>query len=563
MLPRTLCAAPALALVTISLPALGADVPVDSSMSQGDINAAIASLAPGDTLLVGLGDYQGITLDLTLTGTAEAPITVRGDGGRPRIIANADGYQEAVRIRPGSAYLVLESLELTMTGTDVQAGIYFDDGVHDITIRDCEIHHVTGIGIQIQTRNDVHDVLVESSHIHHTGENLESGSNGGQAFTAGGFDAGSATTGVYHLGLRHNLIHDTRGQEGDCLKFMYGVYASVMEDNVLYNCPRGVAQEENYGVTSYGSGVGHYQNAADNNLIRRNLLVGTAGVQDGERNVAIYAGPGTLVENNLVITADIGIAARLESEASALRNLVVVHNTVFDVTDHAFSIRSTDSADSSVIVANNAFFTGNDTAFGYRWPEAIGGTVAEANYYTGQDYAEVGEPAMIRLSGTEASAFVALSSSVPGADFMPAAGGPLVDVGSSVAGTTDDFDLAARPVNAGPDVGAYELRDDLSDHWAITLDVKGSSGTGGFGAGPGTGGSGAGTAQGGSGTGAQGAADVDDGEGGASDDEGCGCRLHADGNARWSPLLGVALAAWAVRRRRGGSARGHERHHRD
>jgi hypothetical protein len=334
-----------------------------------------------------------------------------------------------------------------------------------------------------------------------------------------------------------------------------------MEDNVLYNCPRGVAQAENYGVTSYGSGVGHYENAADNNIIRRNLLVGTAGTPPGEDNVAIYAGAGTTVENNLVITSNIGIAARLESEASALRNLRVVHNTVFGATDHAFSIRSTDSADSSVVVANNAFFTGNDTAYGYRWPEAIGGAVAEANYYTGLDYAEVSAPAMIRLAGTEASAFVALSSSVPGADFMPAAGGPLVDVGSAVAGTTEDFDLASRPAGAGPDVGAYEQRGDLSDHWAITLDLKGSSGTGGFGAGPGTGASGAGVPAGGSGTGAQGtgaqgAIGVEPGGDVASDDSGgCGCRVRVDGRAGSGLSIGLALAALSARRRGRGAAR--------
>ena len=44
------------------------------------------------------------------------------------------------------------------------------------------------------------------------------------------------------LVLRQNLVHDTQGQEGDCAKFMYGVFASTMEDNVFYACPRGVAQ---------------------------------------------------------------------------------------------------------------------------------------------------------------------------------------------------------------------------------------------------------------------------------------------------------------------------------
>ena len=470
-------------------------------MSQGDIIQAIASLTPGDALNFAAGDYSGITLDLQLTGTAQNPITVRGDtgGARPRIIANADAYQEAIRVRPGSAFLIIEHLHLTMTGNDVQAGVYFDEGVHDITIRDCEISDVTGIGIQMQTKSDIHDVLIDSNHIHHTGTNLQQGSNGGQGFTAGGFGAGTATTGVYGLVLRHNVVHDTRGQEGDCMKFMYGVYASVMEDNVAYDCPRGVAQEENYGLTSYGSGPAHYQNAAESNVIRRNLLLRTGGVQAGEKNVAIWAGPGTTVENNVIITTDIGIAARQESEVSNLRNLRVLHNTIYDVTDHAFSIRGTQNSDDSVVVANNVFITVDGSAFGYRWPDGMGGSVAEANFFTGQDYAEVSEPAMIRLNDAPTAVFVNPSTTVPGADFMLVMGGPLVDVGSTVAGTADDFDLTSRPQGSGVDVGAYEEGGDPAEHWSLDVAFKGSTGTGGTSGAGGSGGTGGAAGSGGSG----------------------------------------------------------------
>jgi MYXO-CTERM domain-containing protein len=456
-------------------PASAKTVSIDPSMDQTKINAAIASLAAGDTLQVKAGQYKA-TLDLKLTGTAAAPITVSGElsgGVRPQITASADAYQEVIRLRTGTAYLTVQNLHLTMTGSDVQAGIYFDSGVHHITIRSCEIENITGIGIQLQTKSDINTVLIESNHIHHTGTNLTVGSNGGQGFTAGGFDPSGATSGVYGLTLRHNLIHDTRGQEGDCAKLMYGVYASLMEDNVLYDCPRGVAQAENYGVTSYGSGPAHYASAADSNIIRRNLLYRTAGVNAGEKNVAIYAGPGTVVENNLVIQADIGIAARLESEVSTLRNLRVVSNTVYSVTDHAFSIRGTQTADASVVVANNALVAVNASAFGYRWPDAMGQTVALNNYYSGQDYAEVKAPAMIKLTAAPTALFAASSTAIPGADFLPKAGGGLIDTGSAAQAPATDFDLSPRPAGAGPDVGAYETGG--SSHWALALDFKGSA----------------------------------------------------------------------------------------
>lgn len=438
-------------------------------------------------LTVALGEYPGRELDLQtsggagIAGTAAAPITIRGargpNGERPHIVADTDAYQEAVRIRPGCQYLVLEGLHLSAVGSDVQAGIYVDDGVDHVTIRDVEISDVTGIGIQIQTRDDVHDLLVEDSLIHHTGTNTSSGTNGGQGFTAGGFTAATATTGVHHLVLRHNVVHDTRGQEGDCMKFMYGVYASTMEDNVMYDCPRGVAQAENYGITSYGSGAAHYTNAADDNVLRRNLLFRTGGTHAGEKNVAIYAGPGTVVENNVVVDTDIGIAARLEDEATDMRNLRVVNNTVYRTTDHAFSIRGCATADSSVVVVNNVFAAVVSGAFGYRMPDPTGAMLAAQNRYQGADYGEASPPVMIPITVPLDTVFASPGSVGANTDFMPLAGSVLVDTGTSTSAASDDYDGATRPSGSAPDVGAYELRADLSDHAALGPALKGTLGS--------------------------------------------------------------------------------------
>ena len=315
--------------------------------------------------------------------------------------------------------------------------------------------------------SDVHDITIVDNHIHDTGTNTSDGGNGGQAFTAGGFTAQSATTGVYHLLLRHNLVHDTKGQEGDCMKFMYGVYASVMEDNVAYNCPRGVSQMENYGLTSYGSGVGHADKAADDNILRRNLLANTRGKDATENNVAIYAGPGTTVENNLIIAANVGITARLEDEVPQMRNLRVVHNTVYGVTDHAFSIRGCQDSDATVVVSNNVFVVVDPNAFGYRAPDPVGGMVFVANYFTGMDYAEASAPAVQAITQPLADVFVSPNEALDQADFMPAMGSVLVDAADPATSSADDFDLAARSVGQA-DVGAYERRT-REGHEAVEL----------------------------------------------------------------------------------------------
>jgi hypothetical protein len=386
MPPRSLLLAASLlslSMLLVAAPAAATMYTLSPGVTQVEVAAQLDELAPGDTLTLMPGDYMGVNLDLMhadmsgIAGTATQPIVITGmadgSGNLPHVTADTDNFQEAARLRPGCAYITLENLDLSAVGSQTQAGIYVDPGVNNITITGNLIENVTGIGIQLQTQSDVHDFLIEHNAIYDTGTNTGDGNNGGQGFTAGGFDPTTATTNVYNLVVRGNLVHDNTGQEGDCIKLMYGVFASTIEDNVMYNCPRGVSGEtENYGITSYGSGVGHYTNAADDNTVQRNLVLGSSATQAGHDNVAIYAGPGTLVVNNVIIDADQGIAARLEEEASVMRNLSVVNNTVYGATDNAFSIRGCQAADSSVIVTGNALFAVDAAGFGYRMPDPVG-----------------------------------------------------------------------------------------------------------------------------------------------------------------------------------------------
>jgi MYXO-CTERM domain-containing protein len=274
--------------------------------------------------------------------------------------------------------------------------------------------------------------------------------------------------------------------------------------------------------------------------VQRNFVLGSAAVQAGHDNVAIYAGPGTQVVNNVIIGSNQGIAARLESEATEMRNLVVVTNTVLGATDNAFSIRGCQTADQSVVVTGNALLADDAAGYGYRMPDPVGSMIATANYYEGLDYAEAAPPVMNELTQPLTAIFTNPTTQVPGADLMPAAGSPLVDKADPATSPPVDFDLTMRPIGAGPDVGAYERGGDPANHWALALTFKGSSAMGGI---PDAGGPGAGGSAGGAG-GASGAAS------GGSPSGGCKCSVP--GAPRGDLAAGIAgIAALAgIRRRR-------------
>ncbi len=454
--------------LALAAPAWAVILYVNPSATQAEVDGKVASLAPGDELVFASGDYSGITLQLQLQGTAQAPITIRGafPGPRPRIIANADLFQEPVRFLSGSSHVIIEQLHLTMTGSLTQSGVRFDDDVHDVTIRCNEISDINGIGIDLELKNDVHDILFEDNHVHHTGMNVSDPNNAGSGFSAGAFSGSTSVTGVHDLVLRGNVVHDTQGQDGNCMRFLYGVYDSIMQDNVVYACPRGATGTSPYALLSVGTGAAWSGDLTQNNILRRNLVVDSIGPVPGTSYVAIYAGSGTTVANNVVVNADHGIVAR--PEGVPMRNLRVNHNTVYGAEEEAFSMIA-DGADSTVIVANNVFLTSSPAAFGYRFLANGGVPVIESNYYTGSDLAELPASAMAVLTASLAETFVNASGSIPGADFMPLPTGPLVDVGSNVVSATKDFDQAPRPFGSARDIGAYEWRTDLSDHRALDL----------------------------------------------------------------------------------------------
>jgi len=280
-------------------------------------------------------------------------------------------------------------------------------------------------------------------------------------------------SGVYNIIVQQNVVYNVYGQEGDCLKFAYGVYSSQMLDNVMWNCPRGSSsQTENYGIAVYGGPVAA-ASASTVNIVARNMVVGTYVA--GHQNIGIYAAVGTYIINNLVIESSFGIAVRSEGTNNWVHTQVI-HNTVWNTNLYGFSVRDSSSADSTVIIANNVFSVGanyQNTAVGYCWYQmTTNGIIVENNAADGQSNCD--NPPVQAFNNDTGPFFTnpGVPTSSPGPDFTPIGGLLSAGAATSVTGVTNDFDTNSRNANQ-PDIGCYEANS--GTHWAIILGMKGSS----------------------------------------------------------------------------------------
>ncbi len=138
---------------TIYLPLLSAST--RSIASTDDLQKQLDAAQPGDVITLQSSTYKQ---DVTIcrSGTATAPITLRGAGVGKSIIAGK------LRVQ-GAAYVVLEDFDINATGKD--DAVRITAPAHNVTVRRVHLYGGTGYGVRVE--NDVHTVAIENSEIDH------------------------------------------------------------------------------------------------------------------------------------------------------------------------------------------------------------------------------------------------------------------------------------------------------------------------------------------------------------------------------------------------------------
>jgi hypothetical protein len=205
----------ALGVLCLAGTARAADVPADPS----NYESALATLSPGDTLVLAAGDYtSGMNL-FDMHGADGSPITIAGPStGAPARFLGVNG-KNTIDIR-NSSYLTIQNLVLDGQGIDgidaIKAGGTESDWAHHITIEGCLItNHDAGETNQqmvgISTKIVSWDWVIRKNVIDGAGTGAYLGNSDGTRAFIGGLIEGNLFRKTLGYGMQ--IKHQTdRGQ---------------------------------------------------------------------------------------------------------------------------------------------------------------------------------------------------------------------------------------------------------------------------------------------------------------------------------------------------------------
>jgi len=261
----------------------------------GSVQAALAALGPGDTLLIAPGVYEEQWTISGLRGTAEAPITIRGlpgavlrprkgrdgiifwgGGGSEHVIVENLTIQNAPRagiIIAGSRHITIRECKISgngkwgvqtvmsdhitveeceISGSRVQHGIYFSTTDHPV-VRECRIHGNNGCGVHMNgDPAEGGDGMISGGKIEGN-EIFGNGPGGGAAINMDGvehtlvrgnriFDSLAGGIALFHEDglrtgagneIRDNDVRFERGKGRYALQMTGGAADTVLMDNVF------------------------------------------------------------------------------------------------------------------------------------------------------------------------------------------------------------------------------------------------------------------------------------------------------------------------------------------
>ena len=422
-----------IALIVLALGAPASAAVVEISPSD-DLRAAIASLTPGDELVLAGGLYAfNSRFLITVVGLVDQPIVIRGKTGEDTLIQMNTGSQNILEVQ-GSRYLVLKNLRFR----GGSHGIRLMDSDF-ITIEDCEVFDTGDVAISANSGGTYEGLVIRHNHIHHT--------NG----TGEGMYLGCAQNGcrVMNSLVEDNYVHDTNGPtviQGDGIELKEGSSGNVIRNNVIH--------DTNYpGIITYST-VGN----GPPNVIEGNLIWNT-------NDNGIQSAADAIIRNNIVLGSPIALQVHENGSPS---NQIVAHNTVIN-DDSGINVRNVSGP---VVIANNAVYSSSAPAIrlisGNTGLVTVVGNVGAGGISGTSGGYEEG-------NGVDADFTNGHYGGAPPIDVFPSAGSALNGAGSTQYVT--DVDFNGTPRNGVADAGAYLYQAGGNPGWVLAAGFKTGGGS--------------------------------------------------------------------------------------
>ena len=396
----------------------------DGSMAApfGTIQRGLDAAMPGDVVRVAAGTYSA-AMQTVRAGSADAPITVRGEAGA---IVSLAGRILTV----SHAYHVFEQLELDAQYAD-QDAVRIETAGTATVLRDVEVRRAQRDCVDMGSPSGV---LFERCHIHHC---LNA--------TGGRTDA----HGIVGAAVRDLTIRDTRIHtfSGDALQFDPGRTIPAWDNIIVEGCTlwlEPLPSAEN----GFAAGTVTGENAIDtkvpagstSHLIVRNTTA--YGFRSGLlTNMAAYnMKEGVVADLDRLTIYDSEIALRLRAPATVR----VTNAVIYDV---LVGVRYEDN-----IVAPKLY----NSTIGAQVTNPFVEASSSATVIDGRNVLVLGASLPGELAG-EGSVAVDASSfrDVGGNDYHLMVGSPAIDRGVTID-VAMDRDGVSRPQGAMHDVGAFE-----------------------------------------------------------------------------------------------------------
>jgi hypothetical protein len=398
--------------------------------------SVVQNLVAGDVVIFHAGEYKvgGSFFEVTLQGTANEAIVLRSAVGEGRpIIHNTPGPNAQNIMNIIGSYFVIDGIGFVGGSRGIRLGGR-GGAVNNSVFNNLLIANTTGTAFSANDGgNDYFNLTITNNEIYNT--NYMS-STTGECFYLG---CDGDVCRIHDSIVEHNYCHDTLGSTSGsraAIQIKTGSYNNLISKNVCYNV------------------VGPCVLVYDDYDRGRNIIDGNVAFNAGTQDLAFQATSGVTITNNIAVNASfagIGILLNSVRPNSSIRNISILHNTVFNsLSDACLRLNNIGSTPTNIIVANNVFYCLNQPSI--RSASDLSSVTFSRNAIYGTVSASgISSNGTFPLSSNLANIF----QNVGNNDFYPVSGSALIGSGDSVHSISYDFNGRPRS-STTPTVGAYE-----------------------------------------------------------------------------------------------------------